>query len=63
MFSLCLGCNLFSPFHLTQPKGISIAITKDLISFQRDSVTLLYATVTDTNVRTLNGQVQVQQHA
>lgn len=54
-----LGCNLFSPLHLTQHKGFSIAITKDLILFKRDTVTLLHATVTDTNVGTLNGQVQV----
>lgn len=60
-----LGCNLLSPLHLTQHKGFSIAITKDLILFKRDTVTLLHVTVTDTNVGTLNGQVQVQvqQHA
>ena len=58
-----LGCNLFSPLHLTQHRDFRVIIEKDLISFTRQSVTHFYAKVSDTNVAILDGQVQVQEHA
>ena len=58
-----LGCNLFSPLHLTQHRGFTVVIQKDLISFTKDSVTHLHATVCDSNIAILDGTVQVQQIA
>ena len=58
-----LGCNLFSPLHLTQHRGFTVTIIKDLISFTKDSVTHFYARVCDSNMAILDGAVQVQQIA
>ena len=58
-----LGCNLFSPLHLTQHRGFTVTIIKDLISFTKDSVTHFYAKVCNSNIAILDGTVQVQQIA
>ena len=58
-----LGCNLFSPLHLTQHRGFTVTIIKDLISFTKDSVAHFYAKVCNSNIAILDGTVQVQQIA
>ena len=55
-----LGCNLFSPLHLTQHKDFKMVVNRGKIQFIRQGQTVICATVLNNNVATLDGNVQIQ---
>ena len=55
-----LGCNLFSALHLTQHKEFKMVVTRGKINFMHQGKAVIQATVSESNVAILDGNIQIQ---